>query len=163
MTQTDRIEKQIVLHAPRSRVFRALTVAEEFGSWFGMKFEGAFAPGAVMRGIIFPTTVDEHVAELQKPMEGTPFEFRIDRIEPEHYFSFRWHPSAVDRSKNYANEPMTLVTFELSDTPSGVLLKVTESGFDNIPLERRATAFANNDEGWAHQVKLIEKYLARAS
>ena len=36
---------------------------------------------------------------------------------------------------------------------------MTESGFDQIPLERRAKAFAANDGGWTMVVKLIDKYL----
>ena len=43
---------------------------------------------------------------------------------------------------------------------SGTLLVVTESGFDKIPSDRRAEAFLRNDGGWAHQTRLIEKYLA---
>ena len=35
----DRIEKKILLRAPRKRVWRALTDSQEFGSWFGMKFD----------------------------------------------------------------------------------------------------------------------------
>jgi hypothetical protein len=35
----------------------------------------------------------------------------------------------------------------------------TESGFDQIPLERRAKAFAANEGGWTAQAKLIEKYV----
>src|SRR6266536_1962748 len=93
---TDRIEKKVLLRAPRARVWRALTDAEEFGSWFGMKFDGPFSPGAVRRGIIVPTTVDAEVAKAQQPYEGMPFEITIDRIEPERLFAFRWHPNAVE-------------------------------------------------------------------
>jgi len=38
---------------------------------------------------------------------------------------------------------------------------VTESGFDRIPLERRASAFTANEEGWTMVITLIEKYLAQ--
>ena len=40
-TQTDRIEKKVTLGAPRSRVWRAITTAQEFGAWFGVKLDGA--------------------------------------------------------------------------------------------------------------------------
>ena len=45
MTDTDRIEKQIVLRAPRSRVWRALTDAREFGTWFRAVIDGEFKVG----------------------------------------------------------------------------------------------------------------------
>jgi uncharacterized protein YndB with AHSA1/START domain len=160
---TDRIEKQLLLHAPHARVWRALTDAEEFGTWFGMKFDGPFTPKALLRGVIVPTKVDPEVAKAQQRHAGLPFEITIDRIEPESLFSFRWHPNAIDRTVDYSKEPTTLVTFVLEDVPSGVLLKVTESGFDQIPLARRAGAFAANDGGWTMVITLVEKYLAQAA
>jgi uncharacterized protein YndB with AHSA1/START domain len=158
---TDRIEKTIMLRAPRARVWRALTNADEFGSWFGMKFDGQFAPGAHLQGVMTPTTVDPEVARLQKPHEGMPFEITIDRIEPERLFSFRWHPFAIDASLDYSHEPTTLIVFELEQVGPDIKLTVTESGFDQIPLERRAQAFTANEGGWTMVVILIEKYLAK--
>jgi uncharacterized protein YndB with AHSA1/START domain len=158
---SDRIEKTIMLHAPRARVWRALTNADEFGSWFGMKFSGQFAPGAHLRGVMTPTTVDPEVARLQNPHEGMPFEITIDRIEPERLFSFRWHPFAIDSAVDYSHEPTTLIVFELEQVGTDIKLTVTESGFDQIPLERRAKAFTANEGGWTMVVQLIEKYLAK--
>lgn len=37
---SNRIERSIVINAPRDRVWRALSNAEEFGTWFGVKLEG---------------------------------------------------------------------------------------------------------------------------
>src|SRR5579864_4300744 len=159
---TDRIEKSILLRAPLARVWRALADSNEFGHWFGMRFETSFAPGATIRGMIVPTGVDPEVAKAQKPYEGTPLEIRIERMEPEREFSFRWHPGAVDPSIDYSKEPATMVSFTLEPTADGVLLTVVESGFDNIPLARRAQAFAQNEQGWTMVVGLIEKYLHAA-
>jgi uncharacterized protein YndB with AHSA1/START domain len=156
---TDRIEKKILLRAPRARVWRALTNAQEFGQWFGVRFDRHFAPGATMKGEIVPTTVDSEIAKMQEPYAGTKFEITIDRVEPERLFSFRWHPFAVDRGVDYIQEPTTLIEFRLEEAEGGVLLTVTESGFDRIPLARRAQAFAANEGGWAKQMELIQKYL----
>jgi uncharacterized protein YndB with AHSA1/START domain len=160
---TDQIEKKILLRAKQNRVWRALTDSNEFGSWFGMKLDGPFAPGAKIRGVIVPTTVDPKTAELQKPYEGEPVELAIERVDPERLFSFRWHPHAVGPGTDYAKEPMTLVTFTLDEVENGVLLTITESGFDSIPLARRAEAFKANEGGWSKQLELIAKYLARAA
>jgi uncharacterized protein YndB with AHSA1/START domain len=156
---TDRIEKKILLHAPRKRVWRALTDSTEFGTWFGMKFDGPFTPGRSMRGVIAPTTVDPEVANAQKEYEGMPFEITIEQMEPERLFSFRWHPFAVERGVDYSVEPTTLIVFALDEVANGVMLTVTESGFDRIPLARRAKAFTANEQGWGMVVKLIEEYL----
>jgi uncharacterized protein YndB with AHSA1/START domain len=160
---TDRIEKRILLRAPRERVWRALSDSTEFGTWFGVKFNGPFTPGASMRGVIVTTTVNAEVAKAQKEYEGMPFEITIEQIEPERLFSFRWHPFAVERGVDYSAEPTTLVAFTLEEVEDGVMLTVTESGFDRIPLARRAKAFTANEGGWSMMVKVIEEYLAQAS
>lgn len=160
---TDRIEKKVLLSAPRTRVWRALTDAEEFGTWFGVRFDGPFTPGKPQRGVIVPTTVDDEVAKAQQPYAGMPFEITIDRIEPERLFAFRWHPFAVEPGVDYSREPTTLIVFTLEEAANGIVLTVTESGFDHIPLARRAKAFAANEGGWSMVVKLIEKHLAQAA
>lgn len=158
---TDRIQKRVLLRAPLERVWRAVSDSERFGSWFGARFEGPFVAGERVSGRIRPTTVDPEVAKSQEPYDGTPFEIRVVRVEPMRLLSFEWHPGAVDPEVDYSREPTTLVEFELEEAEGGTLLTVTESGFDRIPLERRAQVFEMNEQGWAGQMKLIEKYLAR--
>jgi uncharacterized protein YndB with AHSA1/START domain len=159
MGPTDRIEKSVVLKAPLERVWRAISDAGAFGSWFGMKFDGPFVPQSRLRGRIAPTQVDPEVAKLQEPHAGIPFELQMERIEPMSLLSFRWHPGAIDPKIDYTREPTTLVEFRLEPAAQGTLLTITESGFDGIPLERRARVFAGNEAGWTHQLRLIEKYL----
>jgi uncharacterized protein YndB with AHSA1/START domain len=159
---TDRIEKRIVLQAPLERVWRAISDAGQFGSWFGVACDGPFVAGVRLTGKIVPTTVDAEVAKQQKPYAGMAFEFFVERIEPMRTIEFRWHPFAVEPGVDYSGEPTTRIVFELQPVSDGVLLTVTESGFDQIPLARRAKAFTANDGGWAMQMKLIEKYLANA-
>jgi uncharacterized protein YndB with AHSA1/START domain len=157
---SDRIEKQIVLHAPRARVWKALTDSGEFGQWFGVRFDRPFAPGAVLRGVVVPTVADEAIASYQEAYAGTSFEITIDRIEPERLFSFRWHPYEIESGSDPSRAPTTLVVFALEDAPDGILLTVTESGFDRVPLDRRVKAFTDNEQGWTMQMTLIQNYLA---
>jgi uncharacterized protein YndB with AHSA1/START domain len=157
---SDRIQKQVLLRAPRDRVWRAISDAKEFGTWFGVAFEGPFVAGAHLSARIVPTKVDAEVAKAQEPHSGMRFEISIDRIEPMRLFSFRWHPGAVEPGVDYSKEPTTLVTFELEEVEGGTRVTITESGFDRLPPERRAKAFGMNEQGWAAQAKLIEKYLA---
>ena len=146
---TDRIERMVVVRAPRSRVWRALTDPAEFGAWFGVKVEGAFAPGARVRGAI-----------IHPGYEHLTWEITIERMEPERLFSWRWHPYAVEPGVDYSDETPTLVVFELQDVPEGTRLTVVESGFDHVPLARRAQAYRMNGEGWTHQVQAIARYVA---
>jgi len=158
---TDRIEKKILLRAPLTRVWRALSDSREFGTWFGVKFDAPFKPGARITGKIVGTSVDPEVAKAQKQYEHVPFEITVDRIEPERLFSFRWHPNATEAGVDYSKEPTTLIEFTLEEVSNGVLLTVTESGFDQIPLARRVKAFTANEQGWGMVIKLVEKYLAK--
>lgn len=159
LVDTDQIQKKIVLKSSPERVWRAISDSKSFGSWFGVEFDGPFVAGFSLKGRIVPTQVDPEVAKLQEPHTGKPFEIWVETVDPMNRFSFRWHPFAIDPNFDYSLEPMTLVTFELTQVEGGVLLTITESGFDRIPLERRAQAIMANDGGWTHQSKLIEKYM----
>lgn len=156
---TDRIVKTAVLAAPLTRVWAAVSDARQCGAWFGAEFDGAFVAGGSLTGRIRPTTVDSEVAKLQEPHAGTPFTLMVDRVEPMHTFAFRWHPYAVGVT-DASREPMTLVTFELAEVVEGTVISITESGFDAIPLERRAAAFTANEGGWTLQLTLIAKFVA---
>jgi uncharacterized protein YndB with AHSA1/START domain len=158
---TDRIEKQLLLHAPLARVWRALSDSKEFGHWFGMRINGPFVQGATMTCVIVPTAVNPEVAKAQKPYEGISFEITIVEIQPQRRFSFRWHPGGVEPGIDYSVEPTTLVVFELQEVKEGVQLTMTESGFDQIPLSRRAKAFKDNEGGWTMVMTLIEEYLGQ--
>jgi uncharacterized protein YndB with AHSA1/START domain len=146
---TDRITKQVVLRAPRSRVWRAIATAEEFGAWFRMNLEGEFAEGATIRGRV-----------THPGFEHVTLEMRVERIDPERYFSYRWHPHAIDPAMDYSSEPTTLVEFVLEESPDGTSLTIIESGFDQVPLARRDEAFRMNDRGWSGQIKNIERHVA---
>jgi len=149
-TSTDRIEKQILLKAPPKRVWRALTQSAEFGDWFRVKLTDPFVPGMSISGPV-----------LHPGYEHLTWTVTVEKMEPERLFSWRWRPHAIDPDKDYSHEPTTLVTFELTEVPDGTLLKVTESGFDGIPLDRRDTAYRGNSEGWAIQMGNIERYVSQ--
>ena len=147
-TQTDRIERSIQLRAPRSRVWRALTDAAEFGTWFRVRLNGPFAVGKRVTGhVTYPGY--EHVT----------FEVNVERMDAEKLFSFRWHPAAVDPKVDYSKEPTTLVEFRLADAPGGTSLTVVESGFDALPASRRDEAFRMNSGGWEIQMQNIEQHV----
>lgn len=157
---TDRIEKSVVLKAPRARVWNAISDARAFGTWFGLELHGPFVAGRTVEGAIAMTRVDPDVAKQQEPYVGMPCVLMIEAVEPERRFSFRWHPGADPDTGPDA--PTTLVTFELDEVPGGTRLTIVESGFDRIPLARRAQAFAENEGGWEAQLSLIARYLDAA-
>lgn len=145
----DRIERKILLNASRKKVWDALTDAEQFGQWFGIALKGkAFAEGETVEApITYPGY--EHVL----------WKARIERILPQTLFSFRWHPFAVDDTIDYDKENPTLVEFTIEDHAPGILLRVVESGFNEIPDARRQKAFKMNSRGWDEQMGNIENFL----
>ena len=150
-TSTDRIEKQVVLRASRSRVWRALTEADQFGQWFGVKLACPFVAGEPVTGQI-----------TQSGHEHIPFNLTIERMEPERVLTWRWHV-LIDAGNGRVSEPTTLVEFHLEDADGGTLFTVTESGFDSMHPEYRDAAYRGNESGWSQQMASIERYLAEAA
>ncbi len=148
MSTNDRIEKEIVIRAEQSRVWRALVDSEQFGQWFRVRIDAPFAAGTTVHGNI-----------THPGYEHLRMEMQIDRIEPERYFSYRWHPYAIDPNVDYSSEPSTLVEFTLEPTRDGTRVTIVESGFDQIPLARRAEAFRMNDDGWSQQTKNLAEHV----
>ena len=150
-SDTDRIERSIVIDAPRATVWNALADAEAFGSWFGVDLKGqTFAPGQRARGNI-----------THPGYEHLQFAVVIDRMQPLELLSFHWHPYAIDPAVDYSAEQPTLVTFTLADAGNNrTLLTIVESGFDNVPPHRRLEAFRMNGAGWDAQLTNIVRHVA---
>jgi len=145
---THRIERRFQVGAERARVWRAISDAREFGSWFGMELDRPFAPGATVLGRVTIPGYDHVTAEIL-----------VEKVEPEGYFSYRWHPYANDPAIDYEAEPTTLVEFRLEEVAGGTAVTITESGFDQLPAWRRAEAFRMNEAGWAGQSKKLAAYV----
>ncbi len=171
-TVTDRIEKQIVLRAPISRVWRAISDAREFGSWFGVRLEGEFASGSTVRGAFDEGLAEAAVLDYQRQLGLPPSKVRlpeknsvfctVERMEPEAYFSFRWIPYGIDAEADPRNEPTTLVEFRLEPVGEGTKVSIVESGFDRVPVHRRERAFRMNEGGWAAQTENLRKHVEAA-
>ena len=144
---SDIVKQEIDIAAPIERVYRALTDHEEFGSWFGVKCTAPFECGKFAQG-----TVSFRGEEF-------PLSFRVIAMDSPDFFSFTWHPYAVDKSIDYSDEIPTLVEFRLKETGGGTHLTVTESGFDAIPPARRAEAFRMNNHGWEIQTHNIKEHI----
>ena len=150
---TDRIEKDIVIRAPRARVWRALTDAREFGSWFGAELKGA-------------------VFRARREGQREDHFSRLRARDASTWRSSAWSRSACcpgagtrtrwTRRRTTRASPPRWWCSSSSDVPEGTLLKVVESGFDALPIARRAEAWRMNDEGWAIEMKNIERHVTRA-
>ena len=141
------IEKSIEIKASRSRVWRALTDHQEFGTWFGIDIKAPFVVGEVSRGMM---TI--------KGFTHVPWNSTIKAMEEPAYFAYTWHPYAVDPDIDYSGEPETLVEFWLEETAGTTSVKVRETGFDKLPPHRIADALRANTNGWGFQLENIKKH-----
>jgi uncharacterized protein YndB with AHSA1/START domain len=144
-----RIDKPVRLDAPLDRVWRALTHHTEFGTWFRVQLDQPFAPGAMSTGRM---TYPGH--------EGAPWLARVERMEPQRLFAFRWFHAPEGRAPT-VDDPTTLVEFKLE--PAGAdttLLTISESGFEALGDARAGEVMRGNTEGWNIQASHIAAHVA---
>jgi uncharacterized protein YndB with AHSA1/START domain len=149
MSATNEIRKHLLIQAPQSRLWRAITDSAQFGAWFNVRLESPFVVGRTTSGQI-----------TYKGWEHVRFTLKTEALEPETRFAYRWHPYAIDMNKDYSSEPMTLVEFLLEPQDGGTLVTVVESGFDRLPPGRIDEAFRMNERGWDEQLRNVQAYVA---
>lgn len=158
----DRIEKVVEIRAPRERVWQALTDSQEFGRWFGARFEGPFAAGRSVRAVLAPSESATPEEVAGHPYLGRPMVFHVERIDPPRRFSYRWQPLEGRSDPDVGEGPSTLVEFTLEETKEGTLLTVVESGFLGLPAPHRPSVFDSHEGGWGIQVQRIRVHIEQA-
>jgi uncharacterized protein YndB with AHSA1/START domain len=151
VAELSRIDRTIELNAPRERVWRALTNADELSAWFQVKIEGAVAPD-----------IDVWMTSLHPSHAGQRFRVRFTEMTPPERLVWEWHPGAVDPNLDYSSEPRTTVTFTLEPSARGTRLSVSETGFDEISLARRAKVYKDNSQGWLEVLVWLQTYVEEA-
>jgi uncharacterized protein YndB with AHSA1/START domain len=133
-------------------VWRALTTAADLAAWFQVGIEGDITPGAE---IWMTSKYPGH--------QGQRFAVKVTEMTPPRRFAWQWHPGAVDPAVDYSREPWTTVTFTLEPSGRGTRLTVSETGFNEISLARRAKVYQDNNQGWAEVLVWIQKYVEAKS
>ena len=77
-------------------------------------------------------------------------------------FGFADADTSADEWREFPAARLVLPRLLWARDAGGTRLTVTESGFDGVPLARRAESFRMNSEGWAEQVRNIEAYVTAA-
>jgi uncharacterized protein YndB with AHSA1/START domain len=146
-----RIDRTITIAAPRERVWQALTNTAELSAWFQVRIEGEIVPDTE----VWMTSVNpEH--------GGQRFLVRFAQMDPPHRLVWEWHPGEVDPDVDYSREPRTTVTFTLEPSDGGTRLTVSETGFDEIALARRAKVYRDNSQGWTDVLGWLQRYVEEA-
>ncbi|MEV8391163.1 MULTISPECIES: SRPBCC family protein [unclassified Streptomyces] len=148
-TSEDRIEREITIAAPMERVWAVLTEPEHVGQWFG---QGQPAPIDLRPGGIM---------HLDHGQYGQ-FPTTIVKVDPPHYFSYRWASAYPGQVADEGNS--TLVEFTLTPEGDGTRLRVVETGFADIviPDDRKDVASKeSHTAGWTDMVVNIRDYVER--
>lgn len=132
-----RIERRIEIEAPVDRVWQALVDAAELSAWFRVTIDGTIQAG---RTITMTSTLPSHA--------GMTFDVDIVELTRPTRVVWRWHPGDPETNTDYSDEPKTTVVFTLTALGGRTRVEVSETGFDQISLARRAKAFADNSQGW---------------
>ena len=140
-----RIEREIVIDAPVEVVWAVVTEPEHISGWFSDSAELDLRPGgnAVLRW-----------------NEYGPVQGRVERVEPPHFFSFRW---VVSHGAELAEGNSTLVEFTLTAEGEATRLKVVESGFRDLAGtdDENQHHFDDHSRGWELELGDLDEYLAR--
>ena len=116
-----------------------------------MEIEGELAPGR-----------DVWMTSVHPGHTGQRFKVVFKEMSAPRRLVWEWHPGEVDAAVDYSSEPRTTVSFELEATSKGTKLTVSETGFDQITLARRAKVYKDNAQGWAEVLGWLQKYVENA-
>ena len=143
------IEREVRINASPATVFEVITSPEHLKEWW--PDEAVFEPTPGAKGeLVFGdrSSGNAHVPKLTV----------VDAV-PSRLFSFRWtHPE--DEEAREGNS--LLVTFELSASDGGTLLRMTESGFREMGWEVAVLEeqYQDHVDGWSHFLPRLVDYAA---
>jgi len=147
----DRVERTVHIAATTERVWEILTKPEHIGRWFG---SGT------------PATVDlrpDGVMVLD-PVPGKRYLARIVKVDPPHYFSYRWASAYPEVLADETNS--TLVEFHLAAEGAMTRLTVSESGFASLTIPAGREQFASyesHSQGWTEVLRNFADYVEQGA
>lgn len=143
MSFPDRIERTIRLDRPPREVWPALTTAEGLSAWFGERASIDLRPGG---------------AASMTFAGGMTVQMRVERVEEPNVFGYTWRlPDLPEHDPR-----RTYVEFTLEPDGAGTTLRVTETGFAQLPLDTRAETYDSHSEGWARELAELAEHLDSA-
>lgn len=133
MAFPDRIERSVTLAQPPRDVWPALTTAEGLSAWFGERATIDLRPGG---------------AASMTFAGGMTVEMRVERVEEPSVFAYTWRLPDLPED----DPRRTYVEFTLEPAGGGTLLRVTETGFAQLPLDIRRQTYESHSDGWSREL-----------
>jgi len=144
----DIIQREIIIKATKERIYDAIANPEQVVMWFPETLEGNYKVGEQS---IFG--FGEH---------GRNQVYIVD-ARPHEYFAYRWVPGANHFLGDVLSVPNTLVEFRIQEESEGLCkVTLTESGFEELPIEIKEEAFKQNTGGWDFMLGRLVKYFEAA-
>ncbi len=146
-TTTDKIEREVVIKAPITKVWKAITDPTQFCSWFSEGVEGDFEVGSQ------PVLDEGKYGKVRIAIVG--------REEP-HYFAWRWVSGMEFVPQGFLGNPLemphTLVEFRLSEEGESTRVTLIETGFANLPEKYAAENLNDNTGGWDYMLARLTEW-----
>lgn len=144
------IEREIHIDAPPEVVFDVVSRPEHVKEWW--PDDARYEPVAGATGDIVFGDGDGDAG-------GTVVAFSVVELEPPRTFTFRWTQPAGEPAREGNS---LLVTFELTPSRGGTLLKMTESGFREMGWEAAVLEqqYREHVTGWDFYLPRIAPYVA---
>ncbi len=143
MAFPDRIERTVELAHPPAHVWAALTTADGLSAWFGERATIDLRPGG--------DAAMTFASGLTVPM-------RIERVEEPSVLAFTWRIPDLPED----DPRRTFVEFTLEEVGAGTRLRVTETGFAQLPDATRRETYDSHAGGWASELGDLVEYLDAA-
>jgi uncharacterized protein YndB with AHSA1/START domain len=140
------IEREIYVEAPPEVVFEVVSSPDHLQQWWPDEARYEPVPGATGE-IVFG----------ERDAGGAVVSFTVLDAQPPHTFSFRWtHPAGEPPAVGNS----LLVTFDLTPSRGGTLLKMTESGFREMGWEAAVLEHQYNEHvtGWEFYLPRLAAY-----
>ena len=142
------IEREIYVNASPEIVFEVVSSPEHIKGWWPDEAEYELAPGATGE-IAFGDAGPDRKVET----------FTVVDVQAPRTFTFRWiHP--VDEVAAEGNS--LLVTFDLTPSGEGTVVKMTETGFREMGWEAAVLeeSFRDHENGWNYFMPRLAPYVA---
>ncbi|MBV8995384.1 MAG: SRPBCC domain-containing protein [Pseudonocardiales bacterium] len=140
MAFPDRIERTMTLPRSPRAVWPALTTAEGLSAWFGEQATIDLRPGG---------------AASMTFAGGVTVEMRVERVEEPSVFAYTWRLPNLPED----DPRRTYVEFTLQPAGDGTLLRVTETGFAQLPVDIRRETYGSHRDGWSRELSELVKHL----
>lgn len=141
----DVIKREIIVKAPKERVYKAITDPEQITHWFPDEISGSLEVG---KQAVF--TFDGYGKNSILVVDAQPF----------NHFAYRWIPGSANIVDDLTTVQTTLVEFHLTESGTGTKITLTESGFASLPADIAEKSLKENSGGWDHMMSRLEKVLS---